>query len=96
MGLRNAFEELTTEGTLRALLRAINWPKDTVGRPRVIVDGGSITVAQGPLLQSSGTAGQYRAWWDPYGATVSMEQREIERGQSIQRGILARQKWTYS
>ena len=95
MTLRNAFEELATETTLRKLVKAVTFARDLNQRLRVVVDSGSISVTGGPYLNGSTTAGTYRSWYD-VSATFSVEQREIERQASLQRGMISRQKWTYS
>lgn len=93
--LRNVAEGMLTERTGRLILAALNYARDINDRMRVIVDGGTINIGAGPYIQGSSTAGTYRLWNDP-NATFSMDQREIQRQQSLINGEIARQKWTYA
>lgn len=94
MGLRNAFEEVATERTLRLVLAATNYARDINDRMRVIVDGGTIT-AGNLYMNGSTSTGLYRPWND-VNAVYTVDQREMQRLDSLQAGMQARQKWSYS
>lgn len=98
MTLRNAFEDMATERTLRLLLAAANYARDINDRMRVVVDGTvttSTTITTGPYLNGSSAVGTYRLWNDP-NAVFSVDQRETQRQASLQYGEIQRQRWTYS
>lgn len=62
--LRNAFDALATEGTLRQLVRQLLFAKDTQDRLRVIVDAQpAITIFSGNSSSSLQGAGQNPGPW---------------------------------
>lgn len=54
--LRNAFDLLATEGTLRSILRAVSFSKDLNDRMRVVIDNSALTV--NPITLNAGSATQ--------------------------------------
>lgn len=95
MGLRNAFEDIATERTMRLILAATNYARDINDRMRVVVDGTvSTTVTGGPYMNGSSTVTP--RLWNDVNATFSMDQRETQRQASLQYGNISRQRWTHS
>lgn len=91
MALRNAFEELATETTLRKLVSAVTFARDINQRLRVVVDGTAVTVG----TQYFGSSNVVPVYYST-GAPMSMDARETQRLASIQAGQISRQRWTYS
>ena len=90
MALRNAFELMATEGTLRKLLDAMTFPKDVAGRQRVVVDG-TVTTVTSAYWGNNNTAPTYYST----GAPTAIDAREAQRQASLTAGLISRQKWTY-
>jgi hypothetical protein len=56
MALKNVFGDLGLEGTLRQILRAVTYPRDSGDRMRTIVDGGSISVSGAVTVNAANQA----------------------------------------
>ena len=70
MTLRNAFEGLATERTLRSLLRNLNLAKTSSDQLRVVVDSGAVNTTV-----YWANANTYPSWYST-GAATSMDARE--------------------
>lgn len=103
MTLRNAFEGLGTESTLKRILKAVSFIKDPNGRMRVVIDNTSTSPVV--VAQSGATAGVVNAvlWanagvaagWYTQGGPNSVDAREQLRYQM--RGVYEqrRSRWTF-
>lgn len=103
--LRNAFDAIATEGTLRNILRAITFARTPSDQLRVVVDSGGITVSNQPTVtvaaanngsfDMAGAGVQINPWtrnsWNMVDARY--QYGEIEVG-NFQAG--PRQRWTFS
>lgn len=92
--LRNLADSMLTERTGRLILAAVNYARDSADRMRVIVDGGTVTA--GNLYMNGTTSTTTYRMWNDINAVYTMDQREIQRQQSLINGEIARQKWAYS
>lgn len=99
MTLRNAFEELGLESTLRKILAAVTYARTPSDQMRVVTDAGSVvTVSNGSTvynnnLSSSMNAGTAVAYWGP-GTWNGMDAREPAREAAEQHFVLTRNRWT--
>lgn len=95
MALRNAFEELGTEGTLRKILRAVQFAKDSADRMQVVVSNQAtvsvVAANQGNSLNGLGVAPYAPTAWNAH--DVRAEYQELSH-QSFQSG--PRVRWTIS
>lgn len=94
MTLRNAFEDLGTEGMLRRILRAVTFPRDTADRQIITVSGNpQVNVLAGGT--STALSGQFNA---PNSVTAwnAHDIREEYREFSHQSFQVARSRWTIS
>lgn len=97
MTLRNAFEDVASDGLLRRLINNLNYARDVNDRMRVVVDTGSVAVSSGTVTTVSTltniglTAG---AFWTT-GGPNSMDQRESARQQARMVFTQRRQMWTF-
>ena len=93
MTLRNAFEELTTEGTLRRLLQAVSFARDANDRMRVVVDSGTISgLNQINWGQNNGQPNYYGT-----GSPNSMDMRDMYRMAMRTNAMMARHnRWTFT
>lgn len=90
MVMRNAFEDMATEVTARALVKALNLARDTVGRLRVSVDTSALLPTHTYFGNNNAVPSYYST-----GAPTSMDAREQQRLASLQNANISRQKWTY-
>lgn len=88
----NLFGELAMESTLRQVLRAVTYARDTADRMRVIVDSGTLTIYN----QNTSTSPNASTTPGPYTSSTwnLIDQREIVRQQSEIAFMQARQRWT--
>ena len=91
MAWRNAFETMATEGTLKRLLSNLTYPKDTAGRPRVIVEN---TVAVVAYPGASSTFGTARPLYD-VSAQFMVDERDHLRNAMRANYQRSTQRWTY-
>ena len=101
--LRNAFEGVATEGTLRRLLNALNYAKDLNDRMRVVVDTmptttvtgtvTAVTALNGIAFGSSNVAPAHFASGAP-NAFDAREQQMILMRSNFQQART--QRWTFS
>lgn len=93
MALRNAFDYIATEGTLRRLLEQLRFAKDPADRLRVQVDGwpGSVIVYGNGSASTLGTTAI-----TPYASTSwnIMDQRAEMQEASLQTFQVTRNRWT--
>lgn len=93
MALRNAFEAIATEGTLRRLLDQLRFSKDSSDRMRVAVDtwpgsvvvygnGTNAIVAATSITPYSGTS------WNAMDARAEMQEMSLQAAQ------IQRNRWT--
>lgn len=96
MVMRNAFEEMATERTMRLILAAVSYARDINDRLRVTVDNQvSTTVSAGPYMNGSASAGTARLLYD-VNATFTVDDRDEMRAATQHNARAARQRWTYS
>lgn len=79
MTLRNAFEGLATERTLRSLVRNLMFAKTPLDQIRVVADSGSTVVSTATYWGNGNTYPVYHST----GAPVSMDAREQVRDVSM-------------
>lgn len=79
MALRNAFDGMATETTLRRLYNSLNYARDAFDRLRVIPEGGYISDS-GIVAMMWGNRDTYPTWYGR-GAPTSMDAREQQRAQ---------------
>lgn len=92
MALRNAFDALATETTLRRLYNSLNFARDALDRMRVVVDGGGIEVRG----INFGWHGGHPFWYGS-GSPNSMDAREVQRAQMRSNAINVRNnRWTFT
>ena len=95
MGLRNAFEELALESTLRKILAAVQYAKTTTDQLRVVVDSGTTNANIYAGNTSAAIVTTPVAMYN----TVSwnlQDARETAREASEQHFVLTRNRWTIS
>jgi hypothetical protein len=94
MGLKNAFEEIATEGLLRRLMDQLRFSKDNADRMRIIVDNQPTF----SMLTGNTTTSLVNAANSPLPfATNSwniMDAREPMRDQSLMAFQVTRNRWT--
>lgn len=93
MGLRNAFEEMATESTLRRLLEHMRFAKDASDRLRVSVD----TMPQSTVYTANTSAGiQGVATSAPFGPNTwnQNDARHEMQEFSLQTFTMTRNRWT--
>lgn len=101
MGLRNAFDEVATEGTLRALLRVFQegrflpYAKDTNDRMRVAVDTGTVT-SIAYLGNASAVPGASNVVPWSSGTGVLMDDRAEQQDFTLLNFMTSRSRWTIS
>lgn len=96
--LRNLFGAIALDSTLEAIGMFVDRimryhppvPRDTSGRPRVIIDG----TASAQLTQVSVMAGGNYANWYSAGGPNSIDAREQMRELSRQTASISRQRWS--
>lgn len=94
MTLRNAFEGLSTESTLRKILQAVSFSRTNTDALRVNVENTNYSVSLN--LANSGTAGTLPAWY-AQAAVLSVDQREPLKAQMRANAIAVRNgRWTFS
>lgn len=94
MALRNAFDNLATEGTLRRLLNNLNFSRTATDALRVNVDN-TVTVTASLNMNNSATAGSIPIWYSQP-SVVSIDQREGVRAQYRANAIAIRTgRWTF-
>lgn len=98
--LRNAFDLLATEGTLRQILRAITFPRNTQDVLRVNVDN-TVTVSGTVAMNNAATgntmqgAGTHPAFWGAV-SWNTVDARYAFGEQQIATYIQNRERWTFS
>lgn len=94
MALRNAFEGIATEGTLRRLLEHVRFSKDSSDRLRVAVDTGSVTATVN--MNNSTTSIAAGVSPSPYASTTwnIMDARADFQEASLQSFQITRNRWT--
>jgi len=93
MALRNAFENVATEGTLRRILQLVNFARDANDRMRVVVDSGTIS----GLNQINWGANNGQPSYYSTGAPNSMDMRDMYRQAMRTNVIQTRQnRWTFT
>lgn len=97
MALRNAFEAMATEGTLRRILAAVSFSRDSSDRMRVVVDNAPQAIVYvGNSSTSINAAGLQRTMFDA-SAIYMVDEREQQRVQSEQAFNQVRtQRWSFS
>jgi len=94
MGLRNAFEEIATERTLRKLLEHMRFAKDSSDRMRVTVDNQpSVTVWSNNTGTAVAGAGTQPGLFQPSSWNI-MDGREEFREITQQTFQITRNRWT--
>ena len=97
--LRNAFDALATEGTLRNLLRQLTFAKTPTDQLRVIVENG-LSIGQAPVFNGNvnaamtGAANQPQHWGPVSWNTVDARYQYGE--QLVGNYIQNRERWTFS
>lgn len=91
MALRNLFDGLAEEGTLRKILGAVNFARDSADRMRVSVDAGS-SVAVYPYW---GNAGNEPSQWTT-GAVFAMDARQMAAYAARTNSLQVRNRWTFT
>lgn len=93
MALRNAFEGIATEGTLRRLLDQLRFSKDSADRMRVTVDAWPGTLV---VYGNGSSAVLGSAAITPYSATSwnVMDARAEFQELSLQAAQIQRNRWT--
>lgn len=90
MTLRNAFEEMATEGTLRRILDNLRFARDINDRIQVVVSSGATDITA--IRWGSNNS---QATWYSTGAGSSMDQRENQRQLARANMLTARHsRWT--
>ena len=91
MALRNAFEGIGTEGTLRRILQAVSFARDANDRMRVVVDSGTISgLNQINWGQNNSQPNYYGT-----GSPNSMDMRDMYRQAMRTNMLLVREnRWT--
>lgn len=97
MGLRNAFEEIGLEGTLRKILAAVTYARTPIDQMRVVVDSGGIVVNSGTLAVYNASVNTTQAGQalPIYGSNTwnSVDARDEMREASEQHFIMTRNRW---
>lgn len=95
--LRNAFDALATEGTLRQLLRQLFFAKDTSDRLRVIIDNSpTMVVNAGNTASSMQGAGQAPGPWTNSSWNVVDQRWDYGNGLNGVFFNSNRNRWTFS
>lgn len=99
--LRNAFDGLATESTLKRLISLLNFARDPQDRMRVIVDGGSLAATQAVRANitygDSNSGNGYVLWYATVGSPASTDPRDELRSTTKSLNQQTRnQKWTYT
>lgn len=87
MALRNAFEAIATEGTLRRLLEQLRFAKDSSDRMRVTVDvmpTTTVTLNAGSAISAPYAAGSWNL----------MDQRQEMQEMTLQTFQATRNRWS--
>jgi hypothetical protein len=100
MALRNAFDNLATESSLRRLANLLTFARDSADRIRVVVDGGTIGgTVQSNIFNVASTASPTGGNSSPYYSSVSwnsVDARESLRLSHTQRSdFVKRNRWTF-
>lgn len=99
MGLRNAFEEIGLEATLRKILAAVTYARTPIDQMRVVVDSGSITTASGSTTvvytgqTATAPASAVQLYYNNTSWNV-VDAREPLREASEQHFVLTRNRWS--
>lgn len=96
MAQHSVLRDLAQDRTARLILAAVQYARDVNDRMRVVVDN-TVSTATTAAYFNSSTSGIItpRMWYEA-AAVLTMDQREIQRQQSLINGEIARQKWVYS
>lgn len=90
MALRNAFENVVTEGTLRRLLDQLRFARTSTDQLRVVIDSGATDLSAIRWANNNSFA-----TWYSTGAGNSMDQRENQRQIARANMLTARHsRWT--
>lgn len=93
MGLKNAFDNLGTESALRRIANLLTFARDSLDRPRVVVDSGSVTIYN--RASSNNQAGQDGTSYYSAVTWNSVDAREPLRAQYRSNATYVRQtRWT--